>query len=125
MTISLRVGIRRAGNAGLVTTTAGPDLCHTLTANRTAIIRKIMWYNPNAANVTLIFGTQNNVAAWVPMLPTIVTVGLLDGERLEEELPDTEFLNDRAPAAGMTGNILVQANGLNVLITIEVEEFGV
>jgi hypothetical protein len=123
------MGIRKANNqpvatGGLVTTTAGPDLCHTLPAGRTAKIRKIMWYNNTGAAATLIFGTQNNVAGWVPLLPTIDCLNTFDGELTEAELPDVEFVNDRTPAAGMTGNILVQASVAGILLRLEVEEFG-
>lgn len=132
MTIPLRVGILKSNNQpvaarGLVTTTAGPDLCHTLPMGRTAIIRKVMWYNLNAVNVTLIFGTQDNVApaGWVPLLPTIIAIAGLDDWYEETHLPEVEFVNDRtAGAAGMTGNILVQASAINVMIRLTIEEFG-
>lgn len=121
------MGIRKANNAGLVTTTAGPDLLHIIpTVNpTTVIIRKIMWYNNTGANVTLIIGTQDNVAApgWVPLFPTIPCINGFDGELTEEELPEVEFVVDaRAGAAGMTGDIMVQASAVGVLVRLEVEE---
>lgn len=123
------MGIIKIGNVGLVTTTAGPDLCHTLPVDpvsgiaRSVILRKIMAYNPGA-DATLVFGTQTNVGGWVPMLPTLVAVGPFDNEWLPEELPQIEFRRDTTAAAGTTGNILVQSSALNLLILIEVEEIG-
>ena len=123
----MKKGIRKGNNggvAGLVTTTAGPDLCHTIPAGRTVKIRKIMWYNNTGAGETLIFGTQTNAAAWVPLFPAINCVNGFDGEMLEEEIPDHEFINDRTVGAGTTGNILVQASAVGIIVSLEVEEFG-
>lgn len=126
------VGIRKANNQpiaarGLVTTTAGPDLCHTLPTGRTARIRKIMAYNNTGAGVTLIFGTQTNAVApgWIPLLPTLLAINGLENVWLEEDLPPVEFVPDTsALAAGLTGNILVQASAVGVLIRLEIEEIG-
>lgn len=135
MVTALRVGILKANNQpiaarGLVTTVLAPAvaLCHSLPTNRTAIIRKVMWYNPNLVNVTLIFGTVDNAVApaFIPLLPTIVAIAGLDGWYEETHLPDVEFVNDRtAGALGMVGNIYVQATAINVLVRLAVEEFGV
>jgi len=51
------MGVRKAGNAGLVTTTGGNDLTHTMPTGRTGKIVKILAYNNTGANVTLQFGT--------------------------------------------------------------------
>jgi hypothetical protein len=57
------------------------------------------------------------------LFPTITCINGFDGELTEDEIPDTEFAVDaRAGAAGRTGNILVQASGVNVLVRLEVEE---
>jgi len=125
----VKVGIRKANNqpvaaGGLVTTTAGPDLCHTLPVGRTVKIKKIMWSNNTGAAETLIFGTQDNAAVWVPLFPTIICINTFDGELNEIDLPDIEFANDRTAAAGTTGNILVQASAVGILIRLEVEEYG-
>jgi hypothetical protein len=124
----MKTGIRKPNNggvAGLVTTTAGPDLCHTLPAGRTAKIRKIMWSNHTGAAGNIIFGTQDNAGVWVPLLPTIQCINGFDGELPEIEIPEVEFRVDRTPApAGLTGNILVQASIVGILIRLEVEEFG-
>lgn len=122
------MGVRKANNAGLVLTTAGPDLCHTMpiASPTTVKIRKIMWSNNTGADETLIFGTQDNVvpAGWVPLFPTITCINGFDGELTEEEIPEVEFVVDaRAGVAGQTGDIFVQASAAGILIRLEVEEF--
>lgn len=84
-----------------------------------------MWYNNTGGNVTLIFGTQTNALVWVPLFPTVFTLNTFDGWYEETHIPDVEFVNDRAAgAAGLTGNCLVQANAVGVLLRLTVEEFG-
>ena len=137
-----RIGIRKAGNAGLVTTTGGNDLLHTqalMTVQtvtfpaRTFVIRKIMWYVPAAlGNVTLDIGTLNATPALVPFLPTILCLAGFDGELGEADLPAVEFIAAAPLAAAAVlfdGNayVLSQAAGVavaGVLVAIEVEEFG-
>lgn len=130
---------RKAGNAGLVTTTGGgagfENLCHTLPVDpvtltaKSGIIRKIMAYNPGA-ETTLIFGTIDRNpagAAFVQVLPTLTALTTLDNEWLEMELPPVEFQCNYTPTAalGRTGDIWVQDAGAGgVLIQIEVEEIG-
>jgi hypothetical protein len=135
--MKLREGTYKPNNSpiatrGLVTSTLlGPDLCHLLpivTAPRTVIIRKIMWSNNTGANAFLIFGTVNNIlpvapATFVPLLPTITALTGFGGELTEAELPNIEFLPDRAPlAAGLTGSIYLMAGIAGVLVRLEVEE---
>ena len=137
-----RVGIRKAGNAGLVTTTApgapAPgDLCHTMPTRaiagpRTARVTKIMAYNNTGADVTLLFGTNDRavVAAFVQLLPDLVAINGMDNEWPEAEIPAVEWVsNEGALAAGLTGNIHVVAGTVavpvaGVLVSIEVEEYG-
>jgi hypothetical protein len=125
---STRIGIIKGNNQpvatrGLLTTTAGPDLLHTIPLRRTFIIRKVMYYNNTGADVTLILGTQTNAGVWVPLLPTFRAI---NGFNDWEDLPDVEFVNDRtAGAGGVTGNALVQASAAGVLVRLLVEEFGV
>lgn len=133
------MGIRKSGNAGLVTTTGGgagfENLCHTLpidtvtTVVRSAIIRKIMAYNPGA-QTTLIFGTFDRNpagAGWIPILPTLTALMTIDNEWTEVELPAIEFQCNYTPTAalGRTGDIWVRDPGAGgVLIQIEVEEIA-
>ena len=137
-----RIGIRKAGNAGLVTTTGGNDLLHTqalMTVQtvtfpaRTFVIRKIMWYVPNAlGNVTLVIGTLNATPALVPLLPTILGLAGFDDELEEVRLPFVEFIAaapNEVVALRFDGNAYVQslAAGVavaGVLVAVEVEEFG-
>ena len=137
-----RIGIRKAGNADLVTTTGVNDLLHTQALTtvqtvtfpaRTFVIRKIMWYVPAAlGNVTLTIGTLNAVPALVQLLPTILCLAGFDGELGEAELPAVEFIAAAAGAAAAVrfdGNayVLSEAAGVGVagvLVAIEVEEYG-
>lgn len=132
-----REGIRKAGNAGMVATTApgapAPgDLLHTIPIGRSTRITKILAFNNTGANVPLLFGTNDLVvpAAFVQLLPDLVAINGLDNEWIEEELPAVEFAPDTTPgAAGRTGNIVVVAGTVavpvaGVDIVIEVEEYG-
>lgn len=129
-----RKAIKKAGNAGLVTTTAGNDLLHTLPiattprGPKTAIITKILAYNATGGNVTLQFGTLDRTVAgaiFVQLLPILVAINALDNEWLEEELPSVEFAsNTTIGANGRTGDIYVLASAAAVDIVIEVGEIG-
>ena len=133
------MGIRKAGNAGLILATTGGgvwDLLHTIPVttiqgvtfpSRTFVIRKVMWYNNTGANATLQIGTQNAVPAFVPLLPTIYALNLFDGELTEAELPYVEFCQVSAVAAAavrFNGNAYVLASAAGVLVAVEVEELG-
>ncbi|MCK9602735.1 MAG: hypothetical protein M0R06_27045 [Sphaerochaeta sp.] len=133
----LRVGIRKAGNAGMVTTTGGNDLVHTLAITtiaqqtfpaRSFVIRKIMWYNNTGANATLSFGTLNGTPAFVALLPTILAINTFDGELGERDLPEVEFIS--TPTVGVlaanqrNGNAYVLCSAVGVLVSVEIEEFG-
>ena len=128
-----RASIRRGNSGGLITTSAGNDLVHTLGISasgvpRTAIIRKILAYNNTGGPVTIQFGTRNSAAvpAFVQYLPTILVLNGLDNVWLETEIPAVEFsVNTGALAAGREGNIYLLASAAAVLVTIEIEEFGV
>lgn len=136
MAKGIRRGIRLLNSGGLVTTTAGPDLVHTLsqytTAQgnitlRSAIIRKVLAYSAGGANATLIFGTRDRAAApaFVALMPALVVINGLDNEWEEDLLPAVEFRTNRALlAAGREGNIWVQASALNITLVIELEEIG-
>jgi len=136
----MSVGIRKAGNAGLMTTTApapphGGDLLHTMptVTIRTARIVKINAYNNTGANVPLLFGTNDRnvaLAAFVQLLPTLVAIDTLDNEWTEADLPAIEFASNRTPtAAGRTGDIYIVAGTVavpvaGIIVSIEIEEFG-
>lgn len=133
-----RAGIRKAGNAGVVVSTAPAppapgNLLHAMPAGRTGKIRKIMVYNNTGANVPLLFGTRDRnpaLAAFVQLLPPLVAINTLDNEWSETEIPDVEWASDVTPtAAGRDGNIYVVAGTVavpvaGVQVSIEVEEFG-
>ena len=130
-----RAYVLKVGNAGLVTTTAGNDLLHTLplattlaiTAARSAVITKIMAYNNTGGNVTLQIGTLNRAAApaFVQLLPTLVAINGFDNEWMETEIPAVEFMSwPQLTAAGRLGDIYVLASVAAVLVLIEVKEIG-
>ena len=117
-----------ANNQGAFTTTTGNDLLHLLPTGRSCKIVKIMAYNPGA-NATLQFGTLDRNpagAAFVALLPIFVAIGaLLDTEWLETEIPAFEWVNNTtATAAGRVGDIYVLASLANVVVSLEVVEFG-
>ncbi len=123
-----RIGIRKANNAGLITTTGGNDLYHTLpqvNTNRSLRITKIMAYQNTGANITIRFGTMDRTPGFVPLLPTLTIINGLDNEWTEEEIPNVEWQNDTTPgAAGRTGNIIGVCTAAGALVRLEVEEFG-
>ncbi len=130
-----RPSISKAGNAGLIITTGGNDLCHTLPvasfangAARSAVITKITAYNNTGANVTLSFGTLDRTPAgglFVALLPLRVAINGLDNEWLERQIPAVEFISWPQPtAAGRIGDIYVLASAALVVVQIEVKEFG-
>jgi hypothetical protein len=130
MTEIYRASIRKPNSVGLVLSTAGPDLVHTLGISRsgiprTAIIRKIMAYNNTGADVLLQFGTVDAVPAFVQYLPDLLAVNGLDSEWGETDIPVVEFsLVNQVGVAFRAGNIWLQSNDVGVLVIIEVEEFG-
>ncbi len=129
-----REGIRKEGNARLVTSTAttNGDLLHTMPAGRTCRITKIMAYNNTGANLPLLFGTRDRSVAplLVQLLPDLVAINGLDNEWTEEEIPSVEFAADASLlAAGRLGDIYVVAGTVavpvaGVIIALEVEEYG-
>jgi len=129
-----RAYIISGGNAGLVATTGGNDLLHTMaiastpgtTGARSAAISKIMAYNNTGANVTLQFGTLNRAGApaFVQMIPTLVAINTLDNEWDEEDIPFYEFMSwPQLTAAGRTGDIYVLASAAAVLVAIELKVY--
>jgi hypothetical protein len=122
-----RKGIRQGNNAGLVAATAGPDLLHTLSAGKSAFIRKIMISNFSGGNLQIQLGTLTGAGAFVALMPTILAVNGIDTEITEENVPNVEFITDStAGAAGRTGNIYLQSSAVAALCLtrIEVEEIG-
>jgi hypothetical protein len=134
--MDLRASIRKPNNAGIVTTTAGNDLVHTLGTNRsgvrrTAIIRKIMVWNNTGNAVTLRFGTRDTTAPvplFVQYLPTLKALNNVDNEWEEKDIPALEFsvVNTVPPVAANNreGNIYVVASVAGVMLSLEIDEYG-
>lgn len=128
----MRHSVIKGNSAGLFITTAGNDLVHTLSINRSgvyrsAIVRKIMAYNNTGANVTLRIGTRDMSAAplFVAYLPTLLVLNGTDNEWLPDELPAVEFSRVvRATVNGREGNIYAITSAAGVLLSLEVEEYG-
>lgn len=129
------IGLRKGGNAGMVTTTGGNDLLHTIkisTAQQTTfslafVIRKIMWYNNTGGNATLQIGTLSGTPAFVQLLPTITAINTFDGEIDEKSLPMVRFQSTTTVGVAATqrnGNAYVLCSAVGVLVAIEVEEYG-
>jgi hypothetical protein len=131
--MDIRPSIRKGNSAGLVTTTAGNDLIHTLSVNRSgvirsAIIRKILVFNNTGGNVTIQFGTRDASAVplFVQYLPDLLALNGLENTWSEDVIPAVEFgFVDRLTINGREGNIYALASAANVLISVEVEEFGI
>ncbi len=115
--------LRRDNNAGLVTTTAGPDLLHTLPAGRSLRVVKVVCYNNTGANINIQLGTLTGAGAFVGLLPVLRALNGLENIWNEEDIPAVEWaLNTSAGAAGRSGNVLVQASAVGAVVCIEVEE---
>jgi len=118
-----------ANNQGVLPTIVGNLLLHDLPVGRSCKMVKIMAYNPGA-NATLQFGTMNRNpvgAAFVALMPIIVAIGpLLDNEWPEWEIPAIEWVNNTTATAavGRTGAIWVACSHANVVVSLEVVEFG-
>ena len=131
----MKSGIRKAGNAGLVTTLGGAVavVCHTLVLNagvsneRSAVIRKIMAYNNTGGDATITFGTMDRqaVPAFVALFPALVLINTFDAEFNERDIPAVEFQSNMGLlAAGRSGDIMVLGSVAGITVIIEVEEFG-
>ena len=115
--------LERDGNAGLVTTTAGPDLLHTLPTGRSLRVTKVMVFNNTGGNITIQIGTLTNAGAFSAMLPTLLCINTMENVWNKIDLPSVEFVvNSLAGALGRTGSVYVQASAAGAVVAIEVEE---
>lgn len=135
----MRAAIRKAGNAGLVTTTAvaAGNTLHTMPTRaiagpRTARVTKIMAWNNTGAALTLLIGTRDRAAvpAFVQLLPDLWCLNSIDNEWTEDIIPAVEWASDESLlAAGRSGDIVVVAGTVavpvaGIIIAIEVEEYA-
>ena len=97
-----------------------PTLIYTLSAGRTAKIKKVQFMNYTAANDFVTFG-QGAGLAFVAHMPALVAIALLDAQFSEWELPEYNFeANIYAMVPAGSG----AAPGTPIDVMIEVEESG-
>jgi len=115
-----RIGVRFSpAMASIVANLTTIDL-HLITPGRTAVVRKIMWSNRNAAASMLRIGSGD----FNQRLPDIWMAPGLDGVMVEEELPRYEFRILADVAEDITAQATVAAAAPNdIQVSIEVEEF--
>ncbi|MCX6022504.1 MAG: hypothetical protein NTZ05_12385 [Chloroflexi bacterium] len=116
-------GLLVPNSEGVVTaTTAGTNyLLHDVPASRTAIIRKIRWYNRGASTVRIILGDTDTGAAGGVFTARMVSIEAIAGHGGEM---NAEFLESHEFNA--TSNILAQisASVTGVDIRCDLEETG-
>ena len=126
-----RVGVRRTSAMASITVAATTTLIHQITPGRTAIIRKIMWANRNAATGRLRFGSTDAAAGgaggvYAQRIPEIFIGAGLSGELTEEDLPNYEFRTLVDVNTDIVAQSSVAAVAPNdIQVTIEVEEFEI
>ena len=125
-----RVGLRRTSAMASIVAATTTYVLHAITPGRTAIIRKVMFANRNAATARLRIGSTDAAAggaggAYVQRLPEIFAAAGLSGLIPEEELPNYEFriLVDANTDIVIQSDIGAAAPN-DIQVIIEVEEFG-
>lgn len=107
--------------AGLVSITvvSTPTTLYTITPNRTARIKKIMWFNRSNVGGLL----QIGFGAFTQIFPSIMILAGLDGELTEDMIPSYWFRQFGSATANIVGQ-MVNAGAIPVDVFIEVEEKG-
>jgi len=124
---------RISGGLRNVVAAATTTALHTISAGKTARIKKIHAFNGQPANVTLELGYDNLAAAWTPVLPRYNLIAGMDTELGEDQIPmagntPDGFHVDVTAVTGFAGVIAARASAagagvLGVQVVIEVEEF--
>lgn len=109
-------GIRKTSAVVVSPVTGAAAALLAIPAGRSAIIRKIMWFNNCAADSDLSIG-QGLAAAFVAALPVIHTLDGFTGTLEEDELPAVEFQYTAALPA-----ITFESTVAGIQVVIEVEE---
>lgn len=124
---------RIGGPLTSVTVAATTTLLHTLSTNKKAQIKKIMWNNRTGGNGVLRIGYLTLGAVFTQVLPDIFMVNGIDGELTEDDIPlcgnaADGFKADTTAVTGTLGNIVCQcsvgaAAPTDVQVKVEVDEF--
>lgn len=124
---------RISGGLRNIVAAATTTALHTISAGRTARIKKLHAFNGQLANVTLEIGYDNLAAAWTPVLPRYALITGMDFTLGEDEIPmcgnsPDGFHVDTTALTGFAGVISARASAagagvLAVSVEIEVEEF--
>lgn len=109
---------RKTSQLVSIDATGAEALIHTLSAGRTARIKKIMLMNNTGVHDLVTFGDLVTGAAWTARMPDIYILTPFDEQLNEWEIPQYEFQGDiyaRSAQAGV---------GTTEDVMIEVEEIG-
>ena len=101
-----RPGIRVCKDRRSITAAATPTLVYQVTTGRTARLVKLVWYNGQAADITLEIGTYDG-ATFTRRLPRIRAITRQHDGLSELECPEFEFESDiyaQASAAAAAPN---------------------
>jgi len=102
----------------------------TLSTGKSAVIKKVHWFNNTGAGGFLQIGFTTLGAAWTPLMEILMVNGV-DGELREDDLPifgnsPQGFVSDTTLVTGTLGNIIVRGTVGGVTPTcrifLEVEE---
>lgn len=116
-----RLGIRVASAMASLVAAATTVTLHPITPGRTAIIRKIIIANRNAASTRVRIGSGD----FTQRIPEFFVGAGLDLELTEEEIPRYEFRSLVDAALDITAQATVAAAATaDVQVLIEVEEFA-
>jgi len=88
-----RPGVRITKPRVSITAAATATLVHQVTSGRTAILKKLMWYNGQSADVILEIGTYDG-ATFTRRLPRIRAITRQHDGLSELECPEFEFESD-------------------------------
>lgn len=98
---------------------AAPTLIHQLSPGRTAIIREVLAFNGQVADILLEIGTGATLALFARRLPRLRVISGFQGGLDRNECPHYEFEADIYALPSAAG-----AGALAVDVELEVEEIG-
>lgn len=116
------LGIRKTSAVVVSPVTGAAIALYTITPGRSAVIKKIMWYN-NLGAVSVLSIGQGLAGVFVAALPAIHTIQPFHGFLAEDELPHVEF--QIVPVIGVAAampDITFESTVAGLEVVIEVEE---